>query len=77
MNFYKTRNILDRITLKLHDLRANIGFSIAIQSSLKECVDSMESLFPEKEYQTMMKESILANSDLLTLILNNRKFYFL
>ena len=73
MNYFKTRSILDRIMVKLQDFRSNITFSVSIQSSLKECLESVESLFTDKEYQTMMKESILANTDLMTLILNNSK----
>jgi len=71
MNFFKTKSFLDRILLRLQDFRSNISFSISIQRSLKECVDNIEATFPDKDYVTTMQESIMANSDLMTLIMNN------
>lgn len=76
MNIFKTRSILERILLRIQDFRSNITFSLSIQRSLKECMDNLEPSFQDKEYLTMMKESILANSDLMALIMNNSKDNF-
>lgn len=57
---------------KLQELRRNVGFSLSNQNNLKEWIESIETAFPDKEYMQIMKESIMANNDLSTLILNNR-----
>lgn len=73
MNYFKIRALLDTIIIKLQDFRSNTVFLTTIQTTIKHNVETLENYLHEKEFLIMMKEAILANSDLTKLILNNSK----